>query len=214
MRRVNGPEGPRGRGPVATPAVLGVPGVQSSFLDHLPAPEASETGGEVGHHCRAGQEPRHSRADTDRIAPHALVGAATSRTRAPSRPWTSTREPATGEPTISLDFHQQTSLDWHLSIWGGVTYGASEACSAREPRSEAGSSSVILRRRQRSRCATRACQGVREVLTVTLAHQPREGPNRSSGPGPTRGASLCRGGGSGVRVSEEYVWQAVRSRVS
>ena len=53
--------------------------MQSSFLDHLPAPEASETGGEVGHHCRAGQEPRHSRADTDRIAPHALVGAATSR---------------------------------------------------------------------------------------------------------------------------------------
>lgn len=54
--------------------------------------------------------------------------------------------------------------------------------------------------------ATRARQGVREVLTVTLAScQAEEGPNRSSGPGSVRGASLRRGGGSGVRASEEYV---------
>ena len=66
----------------------------------------------------------------------------------------------------------------------------------------------------RSRSATRARQGVREVLTVTLASYQEEGPNRSSGPGSVRGASWRRGGRSGGRVSEEYVWQAVRSRVS
>ena len=59
--------------------------------------------------------------------------------------------------------------------------------------------------------ATRARQGVREVLTVTLASYQEEG---SSGPGSVRGASWRRGGRSGGRVSEEYVWQAVRSRVS
>ena len=170
MRRPDGPERPGARGPVAAPAVLGVPVVQPPFLDHVSASEARKTGGEADHRRRAGQAISHDRTGTARLAPYPLVGPC------PAPEPSADQRPGTGcrEPTISLDFHQQTSLDWLLSIWGGVSYGASEACSGREPRCEAGSSSAIVGRRQRSRSATRARQGVREVLTVTLVHHQTE----------------------------------------
>ena len=132
---------------------------------------------------------------------------------APDPPGARATEQTPGEPTISLDFRQQTSLDWPLSSWAAghrrrgqrvmwlVGPDSRRVCQCDIPS------------RWRSRSATRARQGVREVLTVTLASCQEERPNRSSGPGSVRGASLRRGGGSGVRASEEYVWQAVRLRV-
>jgi hypothetical protein len=49
---------------VAAESVLGVPDVQSSFLDHLSATEARETGTEAGRQRRTGQETAHHRGDT------------------------------------------------------------------------------------------------------------------------------------------------------
>ena len=116
MRRPDGPEGPGARGPVAATAVLGVarraivisgpPIRHRSQRNRPPSPRRP----------RNRSQPRQSR-------PSSLAAARRSGhlpdARA-KRPRTSDREQGEEEPTISLDFHQQTSLDWHLSIWGGA----------------------------------------------------------------------------------------------
>ena len=65
MRRADGAAGSRPRGSVAAAAVLGMPGLQSALLDHLPpgeAGEAGETGPQGAGPCRIVSRRRMRRA--------------------------------------------------------------------------------------------------------------------------------------------------------
>ena len=99
---------------MAAGSVLGVPEVQPSFLDDLSGAEATQTGAEGFGHRRAGRQTTRRSRDIGRIAPYPFCrepGPAAGRGRI------ETVDQAASEPIISLDFHQQTSLDWRLSSW-------------------------------------------------------------------------------------------------